>query len=44
MKEKDQKLKKLEKVLDGTSQKLKIRKEELDKEWLRVDQLSKQTD
>ena len=43
-KEKEQKSKKLEKVLDGTSQKLKIRKEELDKEWQRVDHLSKQTE
>ena len=41
-KEKEQHLQKLEKILDGTNQKLSIRKVELDKEWERLDQLRHQ--
>ena len=41
-KEKEQHLQKLEKILDGTNQKLSIRKVELDKEWERLDQLRQQ--
>lgn len=37
--EKEAKLKKLQTVSEGTSHKLRIRKEELDKEWERIDQL-----
>ena len=39
MTEKEAHLKKMQVISEGTSHKLKIRKEELDKEWERVDQM-----
>ena len=44
IKEKEKQLQKNEKILDGTNQKLCIRKAELDKEWERLDQLRRQLD